>query len=351
MHIGENMKLNTTLYTVIILAIAINFAGCADSKIPQDKNITLKVLHAGSLTEPMKELKEVFESKYPNVNVQLEAAGSVQTIRKVTELKKEADVVASADYTLIPEMMYPEYADWVIKFAGNRIVIAYRNDSRYADKVNSDNWYEILRRHDVKFGFSNPNDDPCGYRSQMVMQLAELYYNDSKIYDDLVAENSNLKFIEEDGNYVLRVPPSESINPNTDKLMIRSMEMELIYGLEAGEIDYYFIYRSVAKQHNHRFVELPEEIDLSTEEFADLYKKVKVVLSDGKEVAGKPVIYGITIPKNAPNRYYAEKFVELVISKKGQKILEKLGQNPLVPAEVDNFEKLPESLKEYVRHE
>lgn len=350
MHIGENMKLDTALY-IIILAIAISFAGCTDSEAPQDKNVTLKVLHAGSLTEPMKELKKAFESKYPNVEVQLEAAGSAQTIRKVTELKKEADVVASADYTLIPELMYPEYAEWVIKFARNQMVIAFANTSKYADEINSGNWYEILRRHDVKFGFSNPNDDPCGYRSQMVLQLAELYYNDSRIYDDLIAENSNLEFTENNGTFILRMPPSENINPNTGKLMIRSMEMELIYGLEAGEIDYYFIYRSVAKQHKHRFIELPEEIDLSSTEFADLYKKVKVILSDGRMVEGKPVVYGITIPTNAPNKYYAEKFVEFVIGEEGNRIFEALGQPPITPPEVDNIEKLPESLREYVQHE
>jgi len=341
------------LITIVILALSTIFAGCSiekREKMHVEKNITLKVFHAGSLTEPLKELKEIFESKYLNVDVQLEAAGSVKTIRKVTELDKEADIVASADYSLIPKMMYPEYADWAIKFAKNQIVLAFLNTSKYAGEINSDNWYEILRKPDVKFGFSNPNDDPCGYRSQMVLQLAELYYNDSRIYDDLIAKNSNLEFVEENGSYVLRMPNSESINPNTNKLMVRSMEMELIYALESGEIDYYFIYRSVAKQHNHKFVEFPEQIDLSSDKFADFYRKVKVIQANGKEVSGKPIVYGITIPKNAVHRDYAERFVEVVLSDEGQRIFEELGQPP-ISAKVDNFDKLPNRLKNCVKYE
>jgi molybdate/tungstate transport system substrate-binding protein len=122
--------------------------------------------------------------------------------------------------------------------------------------------------------------------------------------------------------------------------------MELIHGIETGEIDYYFIYRSVAQQHGHKFVELPPQIDLSSAEYADFYKKVKVVLANGKTVTGKPIVYGITIPKNAEHKEYAEKFVELIISEEGQKILEELGQPPVLG--VDNADKLPENLKKYV---
>ncbi len=330
---------------LLIVLLALLFMACSQHA---EEKIVLKVFHAGSLTEPMKAFKREFEKMYPNVEVQLEAAASVVTIRKVTELGRAADVIASADYTLIPKMMYPDYADWTIMFATNEIVLAYTNRSKYADEISAENWYQILRRPDVKFGFSNPNDDPCGYRSQMVIQLAELYYNDSKIYDDLVAKNSNLRFVEENGTYVLRMPRSEDINPNTSKLMIRSMEMELIHGIETGEIDYYFIYRSVAQQHGHRFVELPPQINLGDPDYADFYRKVKVILANGKEVIGKPIIYGITIPKNAEHKEYAEKFVELILSEKGRKILEELGQPPLTLAKADNVDKLPDVLKKYV---
>ena len=88
-------------------------------------------------------------------------------------------------------------------FAGNEIVLAYTEKSKYADEIDEENWYEVLRRPGVKFGFTNPNDDPCGYRNQVVLQLAEIYYGDHEIYDNLVSKNSNLKFVEENGSHVL----------------------------------------------------------------------------------------------------------------------------------------------------
>jgi len=293
---------------------------------------TLTVLHAGSLVIPFAELEEAFEASHPGVDVICEAAGSAKTIKKVTELSKEADIVASADYSLIPSMMYPKYADWYAQFARNRIVLAYTNESRYADEINADNWYEILRRDDVKFGFSNPNDDPCGYRSQMVIQLAEAHYGDNSIYNDLIAANSAMEMVYgANGTYVMQMPESESISPS-HKLMVRSMEMELIAGLDAGEIDYYVIYQSVAQQHGQLFVELPQEIDLSSVAYAETYRTVQVVQANGNVVTGKPVVYGITVPKNAPDPELGLEFVKLVISSTGQQIFSDLGQPPITPA-------------------
>nr|QNO41261.1 putative solute-binding protein [Methanosarcinales archaeon ANME-2c ERB4]QNO41688.1 putative solute-binding protein [Methanosarcinales archaeon ANME-2c ERB4] len=305
----------------------------ADSNSGAEIPEKLTVLHAGSLTVPFAKLEEVFEAKHPDIDVQCEAAGSAKTIKKVTELHKEADVVASADYSLIPGMMYPEYANWYAQFAKNQIVLAYSDKSKYADEINASNWYEILRRDDVRFGFSNPNDDPCGYRSQMVIQLAEAHYGDDMVYEDLIEANSDMSMTYGDANgtYVLYLPESESINPSA-KLMIRSMEMELIAGLDAQEIDYYFIYRSVAKQHDQLFVELPQVIDLSSVSYTDTYKTVQVVQANGNVVTGKPVVYGITVPKNAPSPGMGLEFVKLVISSEGQQIFTDLGQPPITPA-------------------
>ncbi|MHC1567439.1 MAG: tungstate ABC transporter substrate-binding protein WtpA [Candidatus Syntropharchaeia archaeon] len=320
-------------------------SGCIGEKAHE--KIVLKVFHAGSLNKPFEEIEKEFERAHPGVDVQREVAGSVATVRKVTELGKEADVVGVADYSLIPSMMIPEYADWYVQFARNEIVIGYTDKSKYADEINSDNWYNILRRPDVKFGFSNPNDDPCGYRSQMVIQLAELYYNDSKIYDDLIEANTAMRMTFENGTYVLVMPRSEEINPNTDRVMVRSMEMELISALENGDIDYYFIYRSVAKQHGEKFVELPPQINLGSVEYKDMYTKVKVQKACGDMSTGKPIVYGITVPKNAPHRDLGIEFVRFVIGEKGQRVLDDLGQPPITPA-IGNGN-LPEEVVDLVR--
>ena len=333
----------TMMFIAMIVLASIITLGCVGERPTTE----LKILHAGSLSVPFEEVEKQFEKDHPNVDIQREAAGSAKTIRKVTELGKEADVIAVADYSLIPDMMTPEYADWYVRFAKNQMVIAYMERSKHADQITKDNWYDVLRRADVKFGFSNPNDDPCGYRSQMVCQLAELHYNDDKIYDDLIEKNTNIKMRAENGIYVVEMPESESIQP-TDNVMVRSMEVELCSALESGEIDFFFIYRSVAEQHDYKFVELPPQIDLSSVEYEETYKKVKVERASGKIATGKPIVYGVTIPKNAPNEELAVEFVKLLVSESGQKIMRECGQPPIVPPVVNDMSKMPEELRSLV---
>ncbi|MDY9927473.1 tungstate ABC transporter substrate-binding protein WtpA [Methanosarcina sp.] len=350
----------------VLLTLITIFAGlgCVDNQAEDEnigamedssENITtsegtvLTVFHAGSLSVPFEELEAEFEAKHPGVDVQREAAGSAQSVRKITELGKEADVLASADYALIPSIMIPEYADWYAAFARNQIVIAYTNESLYSDEINAGNWYEILRRPGVNYGFSNPNDDPCGYRTQMVTQLAEFYYNDNQIYDDLILDKTGMiATTEENGTVLVIIPESEALSPDTSKIMLRSMEVELSSALEMGEIDYFYIYRSVAEQHGFKYVELPPEIDLSSIEYADDYSKVQVEMANGEVVTGSPIVYGVTIPKNAENPELAAEFVKLLLDKSGQQIFIENGQPPIVPAFSEGKEAMPEELQAFV---
>ncbi|AYK16399.1 MAG: tungstate ABC transporter substrate-binding protein WtpA [Methanosarcina flavescens] len=361
------MKVKTRIFRLIsILLILVVFAssGCvgdqgenksADSMENASGNAaagggeTLTIFHAGSLSIPFEELEAEFENQHPGVDVQREAAGSAQSIRKITELGKNADVLASADYALIPSMMMPEYADWSSAFARNQMILAYTNESKYSKAINGNNWYDILRRPDVRFGFSNPNDDPAGYRSQMVTVLAESYYNDSQIYDDLILNNTGITFtIQKNGTALVQVPASEEIALNPDKIMLRSMEVELSSALETGEIDYLYIYRSVAEQHGFRYVEFPPEIDLSSLDYADNYSKVQVQMENGEVVTGSPIVYGVTIPKNAENPELAAEFIKLLLEEPGQQIFIENGQPPIVPAIAEGRDKMPEELQPLV---
>ena len=271
---------------------------------------TLKVFHAGSLAVPLEEAEKQFEAQYPNVDVQRESMGSIAAIRQVTDVGKRGDVVASADYTLIPSMMYPEYADWVVRFATNDLVLAYNPEkSRYADEITHDNWYEILRRDGVVFAFSNPNLDPCGYRAVMVFKLAELHYDDEKIFNDLILNNTAITISkEEDGTYLIKTP--EDLKPNTEKVCIRPKSVELVA-------------------------------------YEDFYNKVKVQKADGETITASTVVYGITVPKSALNPELGLEFVKFVIGDAGQKIFGDRGQTPFVPAVGSGL--LPAELEPYTK--
>jgi len=309
-------------FRTVLLAGALLLASFQVSFTQADTG-PLLIFHAGSLTVPLGRLTEAFRVEHPRVTFAPESSGSRTAARKVSELGREADIVMSADYTVIDELLIPEFADWNIEFACNTMVIAYTDRSAYADEITPDNWYEIITRPGVNYSHSDPDADPCGYRTLMVWQLADRYYDVPGLYERL-AEGC---------------PPAN----------VRPKAVELIALLQSGEIDYAFEYRSVAVQHDLEFVELPDEINLSRTEYADFYAGAEVTIS-GKEPGetitkrGAPIIYGLTIPKDAPHPELAAEFVAFVLGPAGQGILSELGQPPLVPAVAQGWENLPEPL-------
>ncbi len=367
-HKGGCMdKKAIVIFSVLIIigaVIATRFVLIGKENLSKNEEVTtLTIFHAGSLSGPFDELEKDYEDKYDNIDVQRESAGSADTIRKVTDLGKVADVVGSADYTLIQSMMIdnePPYAEWYIQFAVNRLVIAYTDKSSANNEITADNWPEIFARDNVNFGFSNPNADPCGYRALMLIQLAEKYYNQSNLFDDLVESHSSIKVVQDQENFTINAP--ENLDPDKS-IMIRPKETDLMAQLEAGELDYLIIYRSVAYQHRDshvKFLELPKEIDLSDAALAYYYGNVSLQqysdLEDkgegkGKLIKAKPIVYGITIPSNAEHNKEAEDFVKLLLGTVGQAILNDLGQPPIVPARASDISKIPDTLKEFVIQE
>ncbi|MCS7102307.1 MAG: tungstate ABC transporter substrate-binding protein WtpA [Candidatus Korarchaeum sp.] len=289
------------------------------------KRAILSVLHAGSLTAPLEEIVKAYERGNPNVEVRLEASGSVEAIRKVTELGKKADIVISADHHLIRSMMFPEYADWYVIFATNQLVLAYTDRSKYASEVNESNWYYILMREDVRLGFSDPNRDPCGYRAVMALLLASELYGAP--LNSLLVEGTNL-----------RVEGTEAWVPDpvkgSGKVLMRPKSVELLSLLDLGVLDYAFEYKSVAIQHNFRYVELPPEISFSSPELSSLYSQAAVHLYAGREdeqvIRGDVIAYALTIPRSSEDKNVAIDFLKFLLTE-GLKMFEEQNQQPLRP--------------------
>ena len=340
------------LYALIVLLVAavVLICGCtgttntdstpgSDSRTPTPaptappaEAIQVTVFHAGSLTGPFEKVKAAFEAEHPGVTVVLERGGSVDIIKRVTGNGDSADLLASADYALIPEMMVPEHADWYLTFAKNRMVLTYTNESRYADEITAVNWHDVLARDGVRWGFSDPNSDPCGYRTPMVIQLAEGYYGNGQIFEDLVEAHSNITVTEENGTSTVHATDSGS---DDTTLFIRPKADDLVRMVKSGDLDYAWEYRSVAVQNDLLFIELPEEIDLSAVEFAENYATVQTEAKKGDGTtlyAGAPIVYGVTVPKNAEHPDLGLAFVEMLVGATGQEILTADGQPPIMPA-------------------
>ena len=325
--VTDEGKLNT-LYPFITVLVTIGLLLSSSSVVAAPQG-DLIIFHAGSLSIPFKQISDEFMVKYPKVHIYREPAGSRTCARKITDLGKPCDVMASADYTVIEKLLIPDFADWNISFATNEMAIMYRPDSAYAKEINSRNWPEILLRKGVEYGHSDPNADPCGYRSQLTWQLAEKYYNIPGLYEKLKKHC-----------------PLKNIRPK---------ETDLMALLESGELDYLFIYRSICEQHKMPFVVLPDEINLKSAALAKFYSQASIKISGKKPgeyitKTGKPMVYGVTVCKNAPNREAAILFVKFLTGPEGRKIMKANGQPPLWPVQVSGkVNLLPDDLKVLIK--
>jgi molybdate/tungstate transport system substrate-binding protein len=310
------------LIPVIILIFT---TACRNTENDPD---SLIIFHAGSLSKPFKEMAEAFENENPGTQVLLEAAGSRECARKITELKKPCDIMASSDYTVIEDLLMPDYAGWYINFAKNEMCIAFTDDSRGNKRIDKRNWYELLLADSVSFGRSDPNLDPCGYRTIMLFQLAEIHFNQPRLTDKLL---------------------------NKDQKHIRPKEVELLSLLETNTIDYIFIYRSVAAQHHLKYIALPDSINLSNPEMSHFYANARIEISGktpGNTITkkGEPMIYAFTIPKNAPNPQLARKFASFILNpEKGMKIMELNGQPNAVHIKEEFIDIIPEMIKPQIK--
>jgi len=275
---------------------------------------TLVMFHAGSLTMPFATMEKEFEARYPGVDLQREASGSQAAARKITDLNKPCDIMASADFKVIDKLLIPRHADWNIRFATNQLVLCYTDKSKFAGEVNATNWYDILQRKGVVWGHSDPNLDPCGYRALMVLQLADKYYKKRGLYDKMIA--------------------------NRPQANIRPKSVELVSLLQTGNMDYAWEYLSVAVQHGLKYVALPDEINLGNYKQDKFYSQAVVKVTGKKpgefmEMKGDSVTYGITLVKNAPNKEAAIAFLSYMLDPKGGlKILKDQGQPPFIPCRV-----------------
>ncbi|MEA4813229.1 MAG: tungstate ABC transporter substrate-binding protein WtpA [Anaerolineaceae bacterium] len=340
---------------LILLSLVLFMAGCAPK--PKTK---LLVFAAGSLIQPFTELSKAFEAKNPDIEVQLEFHGSIQVIRHVVDIHEEIDLVATADQSLIPMLMYPPdaaapegYASWYLAMATNKLAIAYTEKSKYAGEINQENWWKILSQPDVKVGLSDPRFDAVGYRQLMIFALAQNQYKKPDLFFNFVDGQFKqpITLTESDSSQQIHIPEILETRPDSH-LVLRGGSIALNALLEAGEIDYAFEYESVIKQHNFKMLPLPDSLNLGSPEMDPAYGKVSVVLDFQRfakvkpEFKGETIRYGLTIPNNAPHMQQASRFVRFLYSHEGQAIMAEQHHPLLTPPRGDHLEKLPKILQE-----
>ncbi len=320
----------------------------------------LVVFAAGSLIQPFNALEKAFEAKYPQIDVLSEYHGSIQVIRHATELNEPIDVVATADAALIPMLMYASnnpdtgkpYANWYIRYASNHLGLAYTQQSKYADEINTENWVEIITRPDVKVGIADPRFDASGYRALMAVALAEEKTKNYGLFGPLFNGQftTPIKIFRDDELTIITVPEVLETRPKSH-ILIRGASIQLIALLESGDLDYAFEYESVIAQHGLRLLHFPGESNLGEDAFESLYNHVQVNLdfqrfaSVKPEFRGERIGYGITVPSSSPHPKEAELFIAFLLSPEGRAILKANHQPTFEIAEADGYANLSEELK------
>ena len=337
-------KYGKSLFTPFTLGVPKGVT--ADFTTPATATRPLKVYHAGSLATSFGKLEKMFEKAHPNVDVQLFSGGSGAIFDKVNKQNQKADVLASADYSLIAKNMVPNNATFYVDFAKNAMVLVYTDQSRYANEINADNWYKILGRSDVKYAISDPKSDPAGYRSLMTIALAERKYGDVTIFSTLVTDSSNMNKTVASGVWTI-----DATNPSPDakKLTITATGPEIAPLLKDGKVDYALEYSSVAIQSGLKYITLPTDIDLSDPKMEATYKTILVKRPSGSTTVtevGMPIVYAVTVPVSTKSPDMGYEFIKLLLGSDGQAVLTADGQTPIVPAEA--FGSVPDALKPMV---
>jgi molybdate/tungstate transport system substrate-binding protein len=250
-----------------LFALATLSLACADAPA-REQRPPLTVFAAASLTRPLTALRDSFQ-RAQDTPLLIEVGGSLELARKITELGRVPDVLMLVDDEVIAALV-PTYLDWYVRFGTNRMVVAYRDEARGADSISADNWWRVLSRRDMRVGRADPKVAPVGRHALTLLQRAEAFYQQNDLADSVLARS-----------------------PAT---LLRPTATELAALLETGEVDYILEYESVAQQYGFKYVALPTEL-------------------------APPILYGVSVPRQAPSVESANRFVAFLLSDAGRRVL------------------------------
>ncbi|MGQ0650570.1 MAG: extracellular solute-binding protein [Gemmatimonadaceae bacterium] len=286
----------------IVLALLL-LPGCSGSRDPAnrsgvDDGTPLIVFAAGSLARPLRAALDSFKLDQ-GVNFSLELSGSLDLARRVTELGQVPDVIALADEEVFPQLLMPRYVSWYARFARNRMVLA-RRPTLSAATIAGDAWWRRATAPGVEVGRSDPDVDPAGYRALLLFQLAERHYAQPRLADRLLASASQRN--------------------------VRPKSAELVALLQAGELDYGYMYESSARGARLPFDTLPSAIDLGSQADSAIYARASVRVlgarpGDSLTAQGAPIHYALSVPGNAHRPAEGAAFVRYLFSPVGQRVL------------------------------
>ncbi len=236
---------------------------------------SLNIFCAGVARKTTEDVIANWNAAHPELPAALTVDGSVDLIRRCLS-GEPCDILILADDKIIEAMMIPEKAEGYIVFAGNRMVAA----ANKGYNISSDDWKEKLLDPAATFDHHSPYADPGGYRAVMSMMLA-----------DKIEPGLSDKLLNHPGHFGMGSDP--------DKL---------------PEIKYCFDYYTRAAARGAMIAELPEIMNLSSDELADVYAETKFDVGNGNIITATPICHALTIPSTAKNKNAAKEFANIFLA-------------------------------------
>jgi ABC-type molybdate transport system substrate-binding protein len=312
----------------------------------------LNVCHAGSVQLAFAQVEAEFTAHHPGVTVNDVSGGSVALAGRLAAGIQPCDVFAAADYEDIDLLLKPSgLADYTIVFAKGRMVLAYLatdpktqgiagagdfNPPTSIPKAAPD-WYRVLLAPGVRISGSHPFLDPSGYRSHMIFQLTQTYYNVPNLYNLLLEHYTIL-------------PAVGGRDAANGPALGKDYDFQFSYEHSAAA--------AAGSNPSYRYVAVPDRVDLSTAANNHYYAQAGVTIPgigppgtrSPVTIPGTRVAWGLTVTRNSPNPENATGFVKLLLGPAGTAALNAHGPAPIAPALVSSrdYGRLPKSVQPLV---
>jgi molybdate/tungstate transport system substrate-binding protein len=277
-------------------------AGCGGEEAPAPPAPKdLMVFHAAGLSPVIAGVRDDC-LKELGIRLRTEASGSQVACRKVSELKRDCDLVMLADAGLVAKLL-GGVCSWRLDFASDEVVLAVGKRAPRTEEARK-NWPAVLSADGVRLARVDESQGPIGYRALLVWKLQERI-GPAGLHDRLLARCDKVV------DHVTRLTPL----------------------LTSGEVDYAFAYRSICIAHDIRYFRLDPRVNLGS---ADTdYSAARVTYrrkSRGGEVTvtGAPVVWTLSVPDRNADAETARRFVKWLLTEKGD-LMARSGFPPLKP--------------------
>lgn len=327
-----------------LIGVVLSVTGGGVVVTPQSAG-QLNVCHAGSVQLAFTAVENSFKAQHPGVVVNDVSGGSVALAGRLATGIQPCDVYAAADYLDVDLLLKPlGLADYTIVFARGRMVLAYlaTDPKTHGIAAPGDfkppasipqavpDWYKVLLAPGVRISSSHPFLDPGGYRSHMIFQLAQAYYNVPGLSNMLLEH--------------VTINAAGAVSASAPSL--------------GTDFNFQFSYEhsaaAAAKSNpSYRYVAVPDRIDLSNAANNNYYAQASVTMPGIGPTGARATIpavrvaWGLTILQNSPNRENAIAFVNMLLGPVGTAAFNANGPTPIAPAFVSagDYERVPMPLQ------